>query len=115
MSSLLAIFCCGLWQAATATHSPRAARVVPKRIITSSFIFTSGSCPRPFRRPLTQESSHAFAKVIATVSQSDEIVDIVVAQPGLQAAQRLLGDLQGDRGMVGHGAGQFLGPGMQRR
>src|SRR4030095_17116384 len=108
MSSLPAIFCCGFWQAAAATHSPRAARVVPIRFITSS-IYRPGSCPRPFRRPLTQEWRHAFAKVGATVSQSDEIVDIVVAQPGLQAPQRLLGALEGDRGVGGPSAGRVLG------
>src|SRR4029453_14080899 len=112
MSSLLAIFCWGFSQAAAATHSPRAARVVPIRFITSS-IYRPGSCPRPLRPPLTQECRHAFAKIVATVSQSDEIVDIVVAQPGLQPPQGLLGDLEGDGGVASHRAGHFLGPGMQ--
>src|SRR5439155_21449353 len=56
---------------------------------------------RPLGRALFEKGVHAFAEIGAGVGVADQVVDILVAQPGLEPTQRLLGGPQRDRRVAG--------------
>src|SRR5579883_462570 len=72
-----------------------------------------GSLALPVRRALVEEGVHALAEILAHIGTQDQILALVTRQRAADAAHRLLGDGQRDRGVRGYKLRGLVGAALQ--
>src|SRR5216683_2559432 len=68
----------------------------------------------PVRRALVEEGIHSLAEILAHIGAKDQILALVARQRPPDPADRLLGDLKGDRRMAGNQLRGLIGTALQR-